>query len=141
MLNTPVLNVFFARAYAERVKTSAHIVASTVNPGYCKTTFGKNLALGQRIMMRVMDVVLGRTAEHGSRQLIWAALGPDGKDGEHTRFLNGAYVSTLEVREPSDYVLSKEGHDTQDRIWVSNIFINFGSCVDVESSRMKLLIS
>lgn len=69
--------------------------------------------------MGMMDIALGRTAEQGARQLIWASLGPDGKDGEHTSFLHGAYVATLEVREPSDFVISKEGYDVQERLWVS----------------------
>ena len=35
--------------------------------------------------MRMMDIVMGRTAEQGARQLLWAALGPDGKDGQQLR--------------------------------------------------------
>ena len=70
--------------------------------------------------MRMMDIVMGRTAEQGARQLLWAALGPDGKDGEHTSFLHGAYVSTLEVRQPSDFVISKEGNHAENRLWVSS---------------------
>jgi retinol dehydrogenase 12 len=69
--------------------------------------------------MAILDITVGRTAEEGARQLLWAALGPDGKDGEHVKHLRGAYVSTFEVREPSDFVVSKEGYETQERIWVS----------------------
>ena len=65
-----------------------------------------------------MDFAMGWTAEQGSRQLIWSALGPDGKDGEHVRHLHGAYISTLEVHDPSDWVLSAEGYETQERVWV-----------------------
>lgn len=62
---------------------------------------------------------LQRTAEQGARQLVWAALGPDGKEGKHAYFLKGAYVSTLSVKEPSDFAMSKEGKEAQDRIRVS----------------------
>lgn len=70
--------------------------------------------------MGLMDIVMGRTAEQGARQLIWAALGPDGQDGEHTYFLHGAYVSNAEVREPSDFVISKEGYGAQEKLWVGD---------------------
>ncbi len=70
--------------------------------------------------MKIMQFFVARTAEQGARQLLWAALGPDGKDGEHVKYLNGAYVSTLEVKEPSDYVMSKDGYEAQERVWVSS---------------------
>ena len=70
-----------------------------------------------------MDIFMGRTTEQGARQLIWAALGPDGKDGEHVKHLRGAYVSIAEVHEPSNFVISKTGYETQERIWVSTCFV------------------
>ena len=63
--------------------------------------------------------ICGRTAEQGARQYIWAALGPDGKDGPHVKStMNGAYVSLACTREPSDFVVRKEGYEAQERIWV-----------------------
>ena len=73
-----------------------------------------------------MDLLIGRSAEQGSRQLLWASLGPDGKDGQHTAYLDGAYVTCGEVREPSDWVMSLEGHAVQERIWVSVFFFCTG---------------
>lgn len=69
--------------------------------------------------MRIADLLMGRTTEEGARQLVWAALGPDGKDGPHVRHMRGAYVSTAAVAEPGDYVISKEGYEAQERVWVS----------------------
>lgn len=70
--------------------------------------------------MMVMDICLGRTSEQGARQSIWAALGPDGKDGPHVKpIMSGAYVSLATVTEPSDFVISKEGYDAQEKLWVS----------------------
>ena len=66
-----------------------------------------------------LEKVLARTAEQGARQLLWAALGPDGKEGEHVKHLKGAFVMTSTVKEPSDFVISKEGKEDQDKIWVS----------------------
>ncbi|KIP04214.1 hypothetical protein PHLGIDRAFT_120903 [Phlebiopsis gigantea 11061_1 CR5-6] len=115
--DTKLLNVLFTRAFAEHLKPSNSIIASTVNPGYCRTELRRNLSIGMLFIMRIMDFAMGWTAEQGSRQLIWSALGPDGKDGEHVRHLHGAYVSTLEVRDPSDWVLSTEGYEAQERLW------------------------
>ncbi|TFK49620.1 short-chain dehydrogenase [Heliocybe sulcata] len=55
-----------------------------------------------------------RTSEQGAYQLMWAALGPTNpSDNDHIR---GAYVVDNEITEPSDFVISKEGHEVQERI-------------------------
>ena len=66
-----------------------------------------------------MEKAIARTGEQGARQLLWAALGPDGKEGDHVKHMKGAFVMTAAVKEPSDFVISKEGKQTQDKIWVS----------------------
>lgn len=65
---------------------------------------------------------MGRTAEQGSRNLLWAALGPDGKEGPHLRYMRGAYVSGAGLCEPGDNVMSKEGYELQEKLWVREIF-------------------
>lgn len=77
---------------------------------------------------------MARSTEQGARQLVWAALGPDGKDGPHVRSaMSGGYVSLAEVREPSDFALSKEGYEVQERVWASfsscDVFAQFTDCV------------
>ena len=64
--------------------------------------------------MSIMGALLARTAEQGSRQLVWAAVGGAGREFE----LRGAYVSKANVREVSDYVLSDDGAVAQRRVWV-----------------------
>ena len=64
--------------------------------------------------MMIMAVLLGRTAEEGSRQLVWAAIGGVGREFE----LRGAYVSMADIKEVSDYVLSDDGAAAQRQIWV-----------------------
>jgi retinol dehydrogenase-12 len=64
--------------------------------------------------MAIMALVLGRTAEQGSRQLVWAAVGGAGREFE----LRGAYVSKADIGEVSDYALSDDGAVAQRRIWV-----------------------
>jgi len=73
--------------------------------------------------MALVDVTVGRSAEQGARQLLHAALGPDGEDGAHVEHMRGSYVSCHAVREPSDFVVSKEGHDVQETIWSETIEI------------------
>ena len=60
--------------------------------------------------------IFARTAEQGSRSLVWAAIGGD----EDKDKLRGAYISLGQISEASDYVLSEEGKRVQDVLWVSN---------------------
>ena len=86
-------------------------------------------------MYKLMELAIGRPAEHGARQILYAALGPDGKDGEHVEYLKGAYVACSEVSEPGDFVIGREGWEAQERIWVSCLitghwrWTNFLRCV------------
>lgn len=88
-----VLNVLFVRALAEHLPASTPFTPTAVNPGFCLSDLRRDAGLGTRIQMKIMDIILGRTAEQGSRNLLWAALGPDGKEGPHLRYMRGAYVS------------------------------------------------
>jgi len=63
---------------------------------------------------RLMEILLARTAEEGSRNLVWGAVGGAGREFE----LRGAYVSNANLDEVSDYALSDEGAVVQARIWV-----------------------
>lgn len=116
-----VLNVFFTRAFAEHLQRPAPVIAASVNPGYCYSELRRNAPFTMQIRFKIMDWTMGRSAEGGARQLVWAALGPDGQDGPHVRHLQGAYVSNAEVFEPSDFVISKQGYEAQERLWVSYI--------------------
>jgi retinol dehydrogenase-12 len=64
--------------------------------------------------MTIVAVLFGRTAEEGSRQLVWAAVGGAGREFD----LRGGYVSMADIKEVSDYVLSDDGAVAQRRIWV-----------------------
>ncbi|GJE92168.1 short chain dehydrogenase [Phanerochaete sordida] len=118
-----LLNIFFARALAAHLAPGALVVPTAANPGFCYSGLRRHLPLAPRLMMGAMDVTLGRSAEQGARQLLHAALGPDGRPGAHVRFMAGAYVSCGAVREPSDYVLSAEGYEAQEKIWEETIEI------------------
>ena len=66
-----------------------------------------------------MELVLARTTEEGSRQLIWACIG--GKDNIDQ--LHGAYISSMHVQDPVDFVISEEGKGAQNKLWVNNYLL------------------
>ena len=63
-----------------------------------------------------MELAFARTSEQGSRQLIWACIGGKGKIDQ----LRGAYISSMQIQEPSDFVVNEEGKRVQTKLWVDN---------------------
>ncbi|KAF9447064.1 NAD(P)-binding protein [Macrolepiota fuliginosa MF-IS2] len=112
-LDTKLLGVFFARALNSRIKDQP-IIVNTVNPGFCRTELHRNMA---GLVTWLLELVFGRTAEQGSRQLIWAAVGtPKGDEGALDN-LKGAYISFADIHPPSDFVLGEEGKKKEDKLW------------------------
>ena len=109
-----VLNVFFVRELTKRLPANSPVIVTAVNPGFCKSQLGRNRSLVNRTFGKIMEVLLARTTEEGSRQLVWAAVGGAGRESE----LRGGFVSNANLREVSDYVLSDEGTVVQTRVWV-----------------------
>uniref|UniRef100_D8Q4Z8 Uncharacterized protein n=1 Tax=Schizophyllum commune (strain H4-8 / FGSC 9210) TaxID=578458 RepID=D8Q4Z8_SCHCM len=116
-LTCPVLNVLFARALNERLRhTHPTVIVNSVDPGLCSTSLFRDegrITIG----MRLMNAILAVSAEVGSRELVWAALG----GSENADALRGAFVARHTVRQPSDFVLSERGRIAQDRTWVSRV--------------------
>ena len=110
-----VLNVFFARELNERLRDK-RLIVNTVNPGFCYSSLRKSFT-GRKVLINwLMETLLARTSEQGSRPLIWASIG--GKDNVDE--LHGAYISGTQIQEPSDYVISEEGKRAQTTLWVNN---------------------
>jgi len=65
------------------------------------------------------DGLVPHTTEQGSRQLVWAAVGGQGREDE----LRGAYIWSAQVLEPSDVVLGEEGKKAEIRVWDDTIKI------------------
>ena len=101
---TIVLNVFFARGLSERLHDKP-IVVNAVNPGFCHSELTRNRAGIGAWFTWFMKILLARSTEQGSRQLIWACIG--GK--ENIDQLRGAYISSMRVKEPSDFVVTEDG--------------------------------
>ena len=76
--------------------------------------------------MWLSKLILARSTEQGSRQLIWASIG--GKDNIDQ--LHGAYVSSMQVREPSDFVVSEEGRRAQTILWVNTHLLYYYRITD-----------
>ena len=110
-----VLNVFFARGLSERLCDKL-VIVNTVNPGLCHSELSRNDTGLDAWIMWLMKKFLARTTEEGGRQLIWACIG--GKD--NVEQLRGAYISSMHVQEPSDFVISEEGKLAQTKLWVNN---------------------
>ncbi|KAL1688646.1 hypothetical protein GGG16DRAFT_115763 [Schizophyllum commune] len=108
-----LLNVLFARALNERLRhTHPTVIVNSVDPGLCSTSLFRDegrITIG----MRLMNALLAVSAEVGSRELVWAALG----GSEDADALRGAFVARRTVRPPSDFVLSERGRIAQDRTW------------------------
>lgn len=136
-----VLNVLFVRALAEHLPASTPFTPTAVNPGFCLSDLRRDATLGVRIQMKMMDIILGRTAEQGSRNLLWAALGPDGKEGPHLRYMRGAYVSCAGLLEPGDNVMSKAGYELQQKLWVREFSARFIRSYAHIWDRMRPLMS
>ncbi|KAI0037246.1 short-chain dehydrogenase [Vararia minispora EC-137] len=111
---TKLLNVFFVRELAERL-ASAPIITCSVNPGFCKTLLARNLRLSVFAALRwwTYSSLVARTAEMGSRPIVWAAVSQSHRE----KALHGHFLSDMEVREESDFAVSKEGFMMQKKLW------------------------
>jgi hypothetical protein len=112
-----LLNLFFAREFVSRLPEDSPLVISAVNPGLCISALRRNTPLSRYIVLWLMETLIGWSTERGSRQLIFAALGNSDKPWE----MKGAYISSSEIVEPSDYVISEEGAKVQKQLWVSSL--------------------
>ena len=123
--DTKLLSLFTTRPLVKLLKDTP-VVANVVDPGFCYSEFRREMEQGSVVMkglMRLMEVTLGRTADAGSCQYVWAAT------AENTNgIMRGAYVDTLKVQETSDYSLSKEGLATEEKLWAN--FVKVLSEVD-----------
>ncbi|KAH9479748.1 Short chain dehydrogenase sol3 [Psilocybe cubensis] len=146
---TKLLNILFTRALNDRLNLDstndeaskevlpdlttdeppASIIVNAVNPGYCYSNLRSTYTGPRAWFDWFMERVLARTAEEGSRQVVWAALGCDesenaaggGSARQRTREreakMKGAYISNASISEPSDYVIGEEGRKAQDLLW------------------------
>ncbi|CAK5283328.1 unnamed protein product [Mycena citricolor] len=109
---TKLLNVFFVRAFNDRLPPSTPVVIDTVNPGFCHSELSRNAVGLAGIMFAIMKFLIAHPTEVGSRQLVYAALGEGNGDK-----LRGQFVTNYGVAEVSDFILTPMGAKLQDRLW------------------------
>ncbi|KDQ57852.1 hypothetical protein JAAARDRAFT_47666 [Jaapia argillacea MUCL 33604] len=121
---TKLLDILFVRALASHLPTSSPIIPASVNPGFCYSSLQRNITFPASIATYLFKKLFAWTSEEGSRQLLWAALGPPEARAEDEPKLRGGYVSENEVREVCDFILSDKGRECERRVWRETIEIS-----------------
>lgn len=81
------------------------VILSLLNPGFCASASFQNPSTAFKLQVKA----LGRTAEEDSRALVDAVA--SGKDS------HGQHLSDSGIAKVSDFVLSRKGWETQERVW------------------------
>ncbi|POR32580.1 Uncharacterized protein TPAR_07214 [Tolypocladium paradoxum] len=87
------------------------VVVNIVNPGLCKTNLQSNVRLPMRIIALIMKLLIGRTAEVGSRTLLHGiASGAES---------HGKYLSDCQIREEEvpEWISNEDGMICQGKVW------------------------
>lgn len=109
-----LLEVFVVRQLAQHMSqldsnTKGSVILNSLNPGFCRTSLFRHNKLPASVVLAVMGRVMGRSAEMGSRVIVYAAAsGPD---------THGKWLDSFEVREPSAFVRSEEGQESERRVY------------------------
>ncbi|KAK0431559.1 hypothetical protein EV421DRAFT_1742997 [Armillaria borealis] len=115
--DSKLFNVLFVRALQDHVPSAPAITVNSVNPGLCLSGFLANSGIPSDSddikVFRKMQEDMAFTAEEGSRQLVYGAVGS--LDNEEK--LRGKYIQMSEVVEESDFVISEDGKIVQDKVW------------------------
>ncbi|KII92884.1 hypothetical protein PLICRDRAFT_37683 [Plicaturopsis crispa FD-325 SS-3] len=106
-----LLDVLLTRALSDHLGTSSPVVVTTVDPGYCYSELRREMSFPLSIVNGLVEHALCHSAEEGSRQLVYGAIG--GSDAE----MHGAFIALSKVKEVSDFALSEKGVEAQKRIW------------------------
>jgi len=92
------------------------VIVNAVDPGYAISELLRDAKGVRLLVFHAMNLLLAISTEEGSRRLVWGALG--GKEDEER--LRGAFLRLSDrVGEPSDFVISDQGQEMQERIWVN----------------------
>jgi retinol dehydrogenase-12 len=115
-----VMNVLFTRSLGARIAESSPLIIDCLTPSLCHSDLGRDLPLLLMPLMKVFMFVFARKTIEGAKTYVWAALAGKSQDQDALRKdLRGAFTMDCEIAEPSDYVLSKEGQEAENKLWVS----------------------
>ncbi|KAG1785468.1 uncharacterized protein HD556DRAFT_1458535 [Suillus plorans] len=123
----PMFNFFFVRALTSRLQSVTPLTSVAVTPGFCysqlrRAWYEKPTFSFVKIALAIQERLLAWTAEQGSRQLVFGAVG--GRDDEEN--MKGGFVSRGRLVEVAGFVLSDEGDEMQDTVWKETIDILTG---------------
>ncbi|KAJ7027177.1 hypothetical protein C8F04DRAFT_1399627 [Mycena alexandri] len=116
---TKLCSVLFARALNAHIPSTTPLIVNTVDPGFCHSELTRNITGLRAAVITIMGWILARTAEQGSRRLVWCAVGQQ----EQPDKLRGEFITRCSVQEVSDYVLSVDGGRAQNRFWDETVEI------------------
>lgn len=107
-----------ARQLAEQLrhgseKGGSSVIVNCVNPGWCRTELFRTHdgGFGGRLGLRL----IGRSAEEGSRTLVYGAVADEDSHGK--------YLSECRVKSESTWVRSDEAARTEKRLWTELVDI------------------
>ncbi|KAJ7185253.1 hypothetical protein C8R46DRAFT_375373 [Mycena filopes] len=112
---TKLFSLFFARALNAHIPRPTPLIVTAVEPGFCRTELTRNITGLRGAIIALLELVLARPAEEGSRRLVWSALGPATQEDPNR--LRGEFITGCAVQEVSDYALSVDGLKAQSRFW------------------------
>ncbi|KZT41230.1 NAD(P)-binding protein [Sistotremastrum suecicum HHB10207 ss-3] len=122
---TKLFNIFFVRELAARLRPNSPLIVNTLDPGTCQTELLKPIedtSLVARTLFWIFKTLMARSAEMGSRTIVYAALEGD-RDSVH-----GQYMTSCRVDKGSDYASSPEGLEVQKAIWDETL--DFATLID-----------
>ncbi|KAG6818522.1 hypothetical protein H0H93_004324, partial [Arthromyces matolae] len=111
------LDILFHRSLSSHLGPNSPLIVNGVNPGLCHSELARDVKGIQAIVIWILKLFLARTPEQGARQLVYAALGGETGDGQVEEKFRGAYVSSAQVKEPSDFVIGEEGKVVREKLW------------------------
>ncbi|EGO00484.1 hypothetical protein SERLA73DRAFT_181097 [Serpula lacrymans var. lacrymans S7.3] len=111
------LEIVFVRELARRLRNGSRLSVCAVHPGFCHSELTRHASLSFRYLVSIGKALFARSTEMGSRTLLHAAAA----SGEQER--HGHYISSCEVVEEHDWLLSETGRKWSDRIWNETISI------------------
>jgi retinol dehydrogenase 12 len=111
---SPVLNVYFTRALASYLPPALPLVVNTVNPGICISELRRDTPEEFKAQIDELEKEYAWTGEEGSRVLVFAAVGMQGREEE----MKGQYIDNTDICEVKESIYGEEGKRTQQVLWV-----------------------
>ncbi|CZT49493.1 related to enoyl-CoA hydratase/isomerase [Rhynchosporium secalis] len=106
-----LLEVLIVRELAPAMTASGkpRVTLNCLTPGFCHSELMRNAPFPLKTLATIAKFFLARTTEVGSRTLVSAAAAKEDTYGK--------YLANLQVKEPSKWVGSEKGAETQVRVY------------------------